>query len=95
MSIETRATNDTGSYWVTTHSGTRHLLNLDDWTITRYPDEGHEWTSKLLTPDEASFRFDTMNSVAVGKCMQFTAMTGEWRISSTIQSIEAIVEGEQ
>ena len=79
---------DQGRYIVTTLSGTRHLLDLNEKTVTRYAAPGHEWDgSEGAGRDGEPFRYLTLEHATVGMCM-FIQNLGAWRRTSTIQSIE-------
>jgi len=82
-----------GKYWITTYSGTRYLIDLDNDTAIRFPIEGHEWTGRLgITSDGKPFHFVTINGARVGESMYLTSLGGEWRLTSEIQSIELYEE---
>ena len=102
-SIETLDGLTTGQYVVTTYSGTRHVVDLDAHTATRYAAPGHEWGPRShlkdidpelaamrideLTPDGVPLHFWTIKDATVGKRM-YLANRDEWRVTSTVQSIE-------
>jgi hypothetical protein len=102
-SIETLDGVNTGRYVVTTAHGTRHVIDLDAHTATRYAAPGHEWGPRShlkdvdpelaairtdeVTPDGAPFRIVVLRDATVGKRM-FLWNQDEWRLTSVVQSIE-------
>ena len=55
----------TGTYLVTTYSGTQHTIDLDNKTWVRQGCAGHEWKAggkhPDITPDGEVFCFTTLN----------------------------------
>ena len=102
-SIETLDGVATGRYVVTTAHGTRHVIDLDARTATRYAAPGHEWGPRShlkevdpelaairideVTPDGVPFRIVILRDATVGKRM-YLWNTDEWRLTSVVQSIE-------
>ena len=102
-SIETLDGVVTGRYVVTTAHGTRHVIDLDARTATRYAAPGHEWGPRShlkevdpelaairideVTPDGVPFRIVILRDATVGKRM-YLWNTDEWRLTSVVQSIE-------
>lgn len=81
---------NTGTYRVITRSGTRHILNFDNHTITRYGAMGHEWGVRHAAgPDAVPYHFNDIKNVRVGSSMSVSNMS-TWRLSSTVMSIEKI-----
>ena len=102
-SIETLDGVSTGRYVVTTAHGTRHVIDLDARTATRYAAPGHEWGPRShlkdvdpelasirvdeVTPDGVPFRIVILRDATVGKRM-YLWNQDEWRLTSVVQSIE-------
>ncbi len=93
----------TGRYVLTTRSGTRHVLDLDARTVTRYGAPGREWTEQtdfgmgLVGADEEPFHYTLLGGAAVGESMRVESRGGYldadlWRRTSTIVSIEPLTE---
>lgn len=89
--------DDTGQWLVTTASGSQHLVDLDDSTVTRMGAPGHEWPGA----DGRPFRFLTLTAwdgdwsankgdpPCVGKRMYVNDL-GAWRLTTDIVSIEKV-----
>jgi hypothetical protein len=101
--METLEGLKSGRYWVTTHSGTRHLVNLDERSVTRYGAPGHEWNegnpNSVAGVDGEPYHYDRLSGATVGESMYMTAGGGylygtTFRQTSTVQSIEKIEDEE-
>ena len=93
MSADVQTLNGvtTGRYVVTTSSGTRHEVDLDEHTATRYPGVGHEWAGLYndVTPDGEPMEYTTLRTATVGRRMCISNAY-EWRVSTVVVSIEAL-----
>ena len=90
----------TGRYVVTTQNGTRHVVDLDDRTVTRYGAPGRGWSADtdvgygpVVAGDGEPFFFTRLDSAEVGQQMYAFYKGGYldadfWRQTSTIVSIE-------
>lgn len=76
-----------GQFVVTTRNGTRHLVDLDDWTITRIPPPGREWGPAT---DHQPAHITRLDGGAVGSSLYVELADGTWRVTSTIRSIRRI-----
>lgn len=86
----------TGVYVVTTSGGTRHVVDLERGSATRYGAAGRAWTH-MSSPDGAAdgepFFFTRISDAAVGKRMYLFYKGGYtdsdfWRLTSAVGSIE-------
>ena len=94
MTLATLDGIKSGRYVVTTASGTRHVLDLDRRTVTRYGVEGHAWDEAgiglgKITGDGRPMRYVLLAGATVGDQMVIENRD-EWRQTSTVKSIEAL-----
>lgn len=92
ISIGSLPPSGTGKFKITTKSGTYHILNYEEQSITRYPASGHEWHWEKGTSHEdyKPFYYTMIDGIKVGESFTAKTMSGDWRRSSTILSIEVI-----
>ena len=95
--METLEGIETGKYEIRTYSGTRHILDLDARSITRYGASGHEWgpgnPNSVSGLDGDPFYYDSIIGLAVGDRIYARAGGGYlngtvWRQSTKVKSIE-------
>ena len=88
-----------GRYVVTTYNGTRHVVDLDARTLTRFGAPGRAWSSSTdfgfgpaTIADGETFHYEVLEGVAVGGSLRAVDHHGVWRRSSEIITIEAAAD---
>ena len=92
MPITTLDGVKSGKYIITTEHGTRHVLDLDKRTDTRYGAHGHVWDEAGVglgdvTPDGNPMQYILLAGATVGEYMVIENRD-EWRQTSEVKSIE-------
>lgn len=85
-----------GVFTITTINGTRHELDYDNQTITRFPTPGREWVDwkGTIHEDRLPFYYTWIDNIKVGESFTAKSIRGDFRMSSEIVSIEINLEDE-
>ena len=82
---------DTGTYLVTTRSGSEYIVNLDAKTFVRHnPSHSiHSWDSGPVPKDDQPIPYTLLRTIEVGEHI-YVEMMDQWLNSTQIKTIEKV-----